>query len=132
MKLKEKGRYLELPISGLKIKKLIFDGFLTVVFDDQEESYLEFHSALKVMQYNQTMDLYPNNKDTLMLFYDHFSQTIKEAKADKKGNLWVRFENGTEIAVEDGPYENWHYTKKSLINQLDSLSVHGGVGRTIY
>lgn len=132
MKLKEKGKYLELPLSGTNIKKLIYDGFLTMVFDDEEESYLEFHSEWKVYQYNQEKVINPKSKEGLIFFYDQFGQTIKEAKADKYGVLFIEFENGTKITVEDGPYENWHYTKRSKANKLDNLYVHGGVGRTTY
>lgn len=132
MKLKQKGRYFELPIVGWTIKKIIFDGLLTLVFDDQEESYLQLHSTFKVTQYNQTKDISPRDKDGLTIFYDHYEQTIKDAKADGDGNLWLTFDNGTEITVEDGPFENWHYTKKNLTNPMDSLHVHGGIGQTVF
>ncbi|MBI1288108.1 MAG: hypothetical protein GC178_11100 [Flavobacteriales bacterium] len=132
MKLKQKGRYFELPIVGQTIKKIIFDGLLTLVFDDQEESHLKLHSTFKVTQYNQTVEINPGDKDALTVFYDNYGQSIKDAKADGEGNLWLTFDNGTEITLEDGPYENWHYTKRNLINPMDSLNVHGGVGRTVH
>jgi hypothetical protein len=132
MKLKEKGKYLELPIIGTKIKKLIYDGFLTIVFNDDEESYLGFHADLNICQYNQEKIVDLKSKECLTFLYDQFGQTITEAKADKFGVLFIEFENGTKITVEDGPYENWHYTKRSKGNKIDCLYVHGGVGRTTY
>lgn len=130
MKLAQKGCYFELPIIGLSIKKIVFDGLMTLVFNDPEESFLDLHSTFKVTQFNQTNNIHPRAKDALTLFYDHFDEKIKDAIADKHGNLWVTFENGTQISVEDGPYENWHYTKRDLTKRKSSLYVHGGVGRT--
>ena len=132
MRLKQKGQYYELPIIGLTIKKIVYDGMLTLVLDDQEEGWLQLHSIFKVTQYNQTRDINPKDKEGITFFYDQYGQPIKDAIADKQGNLWLTFENGTEIKVEDGPYENWHYTKKNLASPMDGLYVHGGVGQTIF
>lgn len=106
MKLKEVGKYFELPIDGLKIKEIIFNGMVIIVFNDKENSYLEFNSDFNVTQYNQAKKISSCDKESLSLLYDHFNQLIKEAKADRHGNLWLTFSNGTEIHVEDGPYEN--------------------------
>ncbi len=132
MRLKEKGRFLELPIIGLTIKEVVYDGLIRVVFNDDEESYLEFHSEFRVHQYNQEKTIKPNSEASLVFFYHQFGQTIIEAKADKFGVLWIKFENSMEIIVEDGPYENWHYTKINKANKIDNLCMHGGVGRTTY
>jgi hypothetical protein len=126
MKLKQRGRYLELPIVGLKVKKILFDGLLTVFLNDEEESFLEFHSTFKVTKHNQTRDIDPRAKDGLIVFHDLIGETIKEAVTDK-GVLWLTFGNETEICVEDGPFENWHYTKRM---GSDTLFVHGGIGKT--
>jgi Family of unknown function (DUF6188) len=132
MKLRQKGRYLQLPVVGVTIKKILFDGMLTIFLDDPEESFFQFHSILKVAEYNQTRDIDPRSKDGLILFHGLLGQKIKEAKTDGHGSLILAFANDVEIVVEDGPYENWHYIRKSLISPTDSLYVHGGVGRTIY
>ena len=47
MKPKESGDYFELPILGLKIEKFIFTGLLTLVFNDEENSYLDIHSSFR-------------------------------------------------------------------------------------
>jgi len=132
MELKKKGKYLELPVSGLCIKQIIYNGLLRLVFNDPEKSYLDLHNNFIVEQYNQERKLHPNQKESLVFFYDHFGEEIKETLADTEGNLWISFVNGTKITVEDGPYENWHYTKRNLINKRDSLYIHGGVGSTVH
>lgn len=132
--LKEKGRYYELPIIGLKIKKIVYEGLLQLVFNDSEESFLDLHGEFIIQKYNQNFTLTPKDKDALILFYDLFNAkvTIKEAKADKSGRLFLTFENGFELTVEDGPFENWHFTKINKQIPKNNLYVHGGVGKTIF
>jgi hypothetical protein len=132
MLLPEKGRYYQLPIAGLEIKKLVYDGLLRIVFNDQEQSYLDLHGEFEITQHNQKSILSPKSKEALLLFYNLFGVPIKDAKADKFGRLFLRFDNGLEIIVEDGLYENWHYTKIDAKNPKDNLFVHGGVGKTIF
>jgi hypothetical protein len=114
MKLKLRGRNFELPIIGLRIKKIIFFGSLTLVFSDEEESCLMLEWYFKVTQYSQTKTLDPWSKEGFAFFHDHCSCTIKEAKADRRGNLWLTFDNGSEMVVEEGMNENWQYIKKNL------------------
>jgi len=134
MVLKEKGRYYELPIEGNKIEKIIYDGLLSIVFNDADESSLNLHGEFEIKQYNQAITLLPKDKEALALFYDLFNSEvqIKEPKADKHGRLFLTFDNGFELAVEDGPYENWHFTKIDKQNPKNSLHVHGGVGKKIF
>jgi len=130
LKLKEKGRYYELPIVGLKVVGIHYNGRLKVVFNDKEGSSLDLHGPFKITQYNQTIEYIPTSKDALILLYDLFGVIIKEAIADKEGCLFLVFENQLEITFEDGPYENWHYTKRNINRPQEYLYVHGGVGRT--
>lgn len=132
MKLKEKGKYFELPIIGNQIKTILYDGFIRIYFNTSEESYLDFHSGFIVNRFNQSQTLNPTSKEALIFFFDYFREIIKDARASKTGELYILFENNTEIVVEDGPYENWHFTLKSQHNKNQNLFVHGGVGSTYY
>ncbi|QCK16479.1 hypothetical protein [Mangrovivirga cuniculi] len=60
MELKKKGRYLELPIGGLCIEQIVFDGLLRLVFNDREKSFLDLHNDFIVDQFNQESKLHPN------------------------------------------------------------------------
>ncbi|WNG43842.1 hypothetical protein F0U60_06820 [Archangium minus] len=51
---------------------------------------------------------------------------IVSARADRHGQLRISFEDGRELFVPDGPFENWHYTND------EGLTVHGGVGRCVF
>jgi len=96
-------------------------------FNDPEESYLEIHSVFKVTRHEQSQTLQPSGTETLLFFAECIGTVIDKAQAFKNGELCIRFENGPEIHVEDGPFENWHYTKiKGHFN--DGLRVHGGMG----
>jgi hypothetical protein len=132
MKLKEVGRYLELPIIGTKLKAITYDGRLTLVFDDAALSYLELHGPFKVSRFNQEYQLHPGSKEALSAFHDLFHVAIQNAKCDRSGGLFLSFEDGTSVIVEDGPYENWHYTRREPLKHSEVIQVHGGVGRTTF
>ncbi len=131
MNLKQKGKNWELPIIDCQIRKIVFDGFITIVFNDVYQSYLEFHSSFIVKRYDQEEKFTIRSKETLILFYEHFERNSKitEAIAYKNGCLLLKFDDNTELFVDDGPYENWHFT--SIKPNNDHLFVHGGVG-TVY
>ena len=91
MKLKEKGRFYELPIEGVRIKEIIHSGLITLVFNDADSSCLDLYGNLEITRYNQTDILNPRDKEAFLLFYDLFEVCIKEAKADKQGRLSITF-----------------------------------------
>ena len=106
-------------------------GFLRIKFDDINESFIDFHSEFIITRFNQTKKLKPTEKEAIEFFFDHFGELIKEARAAKTGELYIVFDNGTELVVEDGPYENWHFTQINKSNK-NHIFIHGGVGRTVY
>ncbi len=126
-RLEEKGRYYKLPIEENRIKEIIYSGLITLVFNDADSSYLDIHGNFEITRYNQTTTISPRDKEALLLFYDLFKVSVKEAKADEQGRIFILFENGFELTMmEVGPFETWHYTKKL------GLHVHGGSGRLIF
>jgi hypothetical protein len=131
MQLKEKGRYFELPVAGLKIASIIYTGLLRLVLNDANNSFIDLHGDFEIIRHNQKNILSPRSKDALMLFYDLFGVMIKDAKADKYGGLFITFENGFELTVDDGPFENWHFTSINALNPKKSIYFHGGVGKTV-
>ena len=44
----------------------------------------------------------------------------------------IQLKNKIELEVEDGPYENWHFSLIDGQNKNNNLSVHGGIGRTTW
>jgi Family of unknown function (DUF6188) len=132
VRLIKSGTGYELPIIGLTIKQILFNGFTTIYFNDDEESWLDFHSEFKVDDSNQRSTVSPRDKQAFQLFFDLMTHSIVKAIGDN-GYLFLTFSNGTKLTVEDGPYENWHYTKITISdNKKNCLHVHGGVGRIIF
>ncbi len=133
-KLKEKGQYYELPIEGYKIKKMLFSGIMHIIFDDKHESYLDFCYEFKIQKYNQTNVLKSNTFETLALFYDLWNEqtAIKEAKADKEGFLFLTFENGFEISVENQPCNNWQFTTRDAENKNNNVSAYNCCGSVCF
>ncbi|MCR5887836.1 DUF6188 family protein [Hymenobacter sp. J193] len=130
MKVREVGKYYELPIIGLQINGVQFDGLPRLIFNDAEKSYLDIHGPFVLTRYGQESQLKPRSKEAWSVWYDLFRTEIKSALADRKGSLFLVFTNGWELRVEDGPYENWHYTKQNVHNVRETLTMHGGVGHT--
>ena len=133
LRLKERGRYYELPIEGARIKEIIYSGLITVVFNDADSSYLELHGNFEIIRYNQKSTISPRDKEAFLLFYDLFSICVKEAKADRQSRLSITFENDFELTMNEvGPFEAWHFTKINSASSGSSLHVHGGSGKLIF
>jgi hypothetical protein len=130
MELARRGRYLVLPISGEHIVA-VEDG-ITVRFSDTAGSTLEVRgeTTLRLASDPSTM---LRTREPGAHFAKLIGVPIREACAHpRRGELQILFEDGSELVVEDGPYENWHYTKVNPDRRNDVLRVHGGIGRTTY
>lgn len=65
----------------------------------------------------------------MLLFYDllNAGTLVREAEADKDGQLFILFSDGTEIAVaEDSQY--WQFTRHSMRRPGTNESISGGLG----
>lgn len=129
-KLKQIGKYFELPIIGCKVSACIFHGRICLKFNDKESSTLDIDGEFRMIQFGQEKIFDPTSKESWVSMLDLFGAEVKSAKADAKGWLYVEFDNKNEIVIEDGPFENWHFTKK--YENKDPLYVHGGIGRTTF
>jgi hypothetical protein len=49
---------------------------------------------------------------------------VLEAKYRRWSNLTIRFDDGGQLYIPDGPFENWHFRKMGL-------HVVGGCGRVV-
>jgi hypothetical protein len=129
MELGRRGKYLLLPLSGEQI--VAVDDGVTARFSDAS-STLHVHGEV-------TMRL-ASDPSTLVRAHGlgaHVNPLIgvpiREALArDRRGELLIFFEDGSELVVEDGPFENWTYIKVNPDRRRDTLRVYGGVGRTTY
>jgi Family of unknown function (DUF6188) len=120
------AKFILIAIKGHKIKKLNYAGFTRLIFDDEFESYLEIHSEFKITKFNQIFTIQPIGKEALMTFFELINIPINVIRVYNSGELFISFDNETELFVEDGPSENWHFT--SIKPNNNNLFIHGGMG----
>ena len=84
--MKFKGKFIEIPLEGHRIKEITYSGLLRIKFDDINENFIDFHSEFIVTRFNQTKKIKPTEKEAVEFFFDHFGELIKEAKAAKTGS----------------------------------------------
>jgi hypothetical protein len=127
MELGRRGKYLLLPISGERI--VAVDDGITVRFSDPG-STLEVRGEITLCLASD-----PPTRTRAPGLGRHVEPLlgipIREARAHpRRGELLISFEDGSELVVEDGPYENWSYGKVDPERPGKALRVYGGVGRT--
>jgi hypothetical protein len=127
--LERRGRYLLLPLSGEHITAV--DGGVTARFSDGT-STLHVHGDV-VLRLASDPSTPVRTKGLGAPTNPLIGVPIREALArDRRGELLVCFEDGSELVVEDGPFENWQYIKVNPDRPRDTLRVNGGVGRTTF
>lgn len=130
-KIKEKrDRYL-LPLEGVVITGIDTRNFLGFDLAMAGESLpkwaIEINNDFELTRFNQTTNRSPLDKETLKMAIDLIGLSVKKAEGYKDGALYLELEDGTEMYVPDGPYENWHLM---LVHQerIKNTWVVGGVG----
>jgi uncharacterized protein DUF6188 len=130
MELARRGKYLLLPLSGEHI--VAVDGGTTARFSDVAGSTLEIRGEMTV-RFGPDPSTPRRTRDSGPPLTQLIGVPIRAARAHpRRGELLISFEDGSELVVEDGPYENWHYTKIDPARRADVLRVHGGAGMTSY
>jgi len=127
--LKPKGRYYELPLAGSKIRSIVYNGALRLIFGEFEESYLNLLGRFEVKRHGYAAFLLPKSKEGLLLFFDLLNAevAVQEARADKEGRLFLTFADKTEVMIA-GPDEYWDFTRHSSQAPSANGSVSGGLG----
>ena len=124
--LERSGKYFLLPLKYFEISDVVWDGLVTLLFNDPKNSQLDIHGEFLVGS-DEVFERYSPRSEWIENVLESFiGVEIKVAKANSKGYLFITFADKREIIVEDGPFENWHYTN------TDKIFVHGGVGRLTY
>lgn len=113
-----------LPLDGHALADVQGEGRFILVFDDPAKSRLAIHGPFSIGSGEQR-DLYePPLPDWVRNVLQSLAGvTIESARFNRASHLRIRFADGRELEVPDGPFENWHYSN----NQ--GVVLHGGVGR---
>ncbi len=118
-----RGLHHSLPLARSVIADVPEDLGLLAKFDQPEGSALRLDGPFIVLTGDVRDEFAPPFaawvRDILLSMV---GVPIRLAKYGRTGVLRVVFEDGRELQVPDGPFENWHF-------ESPSLQVHGGVGR---
>lgn len=126
-KLKAVGRYFELPLIGSKVVGIIINGKIRLSFNNILEDFLDIDGEFRIVRHGRDLVYTPNLKEAWTESLNLFNQEIVKALT-LNGMLELTFSDRTELIIEDGPYENWHYKKQ--YGKSKFFWVHGGVGQT--
>jgi hypothetical protein len=130
MKVEDNGKYYFLPIGG-KTVDMKAEQLTSFVFaDDDYDLTLELHGDFKVNfdGDEQTFKIVEDFHTSILPLF--INATIDNAKANRYGWLFLKFSDGRELIVEDGPYENWHFYVRRKNENLALIHLGGGVGST--
>jgi len=121
--LKRKGKNWLIPIQGNSVIGVCIGGSFRLDFEDSR--FIEINSEFRYRLYQNEDMITVFNLDEARKLVELFQSTVIEAIAFHTGELFLSFDNGIELYVEDGPYENWHF-----YGDLTS-TIHGGIGRLV-
>jgi hypothetical protein len=113
-----------LPLNGHSLRDVVGQGRFKLCFDDTVESCLQLDGTFIISTGGEANEFAPPFphwvRDVILSLV---GVRIESARYDRESNLQIKFADGRELSVRDGPYENWHY-----LNNIGA-SLHGGVGR---
>lgn len=125
----QRGKYYVLPFEGAQIEQINFSGSIRLVFDVSVRNYLDLTGKFRISNHSTGGELSLDSKQALLFFYDLYAAgiTIKEAKADKDGRLYLTFSNNVEL-VMDGASECWACCGPSKQKPQQTHCFSGGLG----
>jgi hypothetical protein len=115
-----------LPLEGACIVDVRGAGRFDLVFDDADGGVLSLHGPFELRTGDQVDTYAPPCPDWVRdLLLGLVGVRIETARHRTIGSLRIQFEDGRELTVPDGPYENWVYADRG------GRRLHGGVGRVV-
>jgi len=114
-----------IPLEGHAISNVEGDARFVLVFDDPLQSRMYLDGSFSIGTQNERDVFDPPCEDWVRdVLLSLAGVKISAASYNSQSYLRISFEDGRDLSVDDGPYENWHYTNSS------GTCIHGGVGRT--
>jgi hypothetical protein len=113
-----------LPLDRARIVEVRGAGRFELVFDDPACSVLSLHGSFELRSGEQVLAYEPPCPDTVCdVLQTLVGVRIEAARYRRNSTLRIQFEDGRDLTVPDGPFENWHYANQR------GARLHGGVGR---
>jgi len=114
-----------IPLAGHALADVEGSARPELVFDDEARSRLWLEGPFSLHTAAERGDLFqPPCPDWVRdVLLSLLRVKVIDARYNRNGTLRVTFEDGRCLTVDDGPYENWHYSN------ANGDRIHGGVGR---
>jgi|SRR5579864_1308549 len=113
-----------LPLHGHAVSDVTGTGRFVLFFDDPAQSRLSLDGSFQIRVDNETQEYTPLNPDWVRdVLLSFVGVRVNSARYNRRSRLIIRFSDDRELIIDDGPFENWHYSNSS------GLSLHGGVGK---
>lgn len=114
-----------LPLMGHAMHDVTGEGRFTLWFDNPAKGRLLLAGPFNVVASGERITFEPPCPEWVRsVLLSLCAIQISGSRFTRTSQLFLKFADGRELRVEDGPFENWHYSDDS------GLSIHGGVGRT--
>lgn len=115
-----------IPLAGHAVTDVQRESRFELAFNDKSKSRLWLEGPFRLHTGDDAGGLFEPPcpawvRDVLLSFV---GVKIISARFGRNSRLQLTFQDGRQLTVDDGPYENWHYSN------ADGLRIHGGVGRT--
>ena len=134
-KIKEKGKFYSLPFEGFQISGIDMRDFLGLELTEEGSSrpmfVIDINLNFELTRFNQSETLAPNDYAVVKKMIDLIGLKIKKSESSKTGDLYLTFDDGTEIKVPDAEYESWHINTIRQERIKDTWII-GGVGMTSF
>ena len=113
-----------LPLVGYALRDVEGDHRFHLKFDDRAESCLFLEGPFHLSAGGATDEFVPPHAEWVRdVLLSLAGVPVEDARYDRQSNLRIKFADGRELFVRDGPFENWHYSNSA------GTRLHGGVGR---
>lgn len=119
--LERKGKHWKIPIVGESVTGVYIGDYFRLNFE--ESKWIDIEGDFKLLTRGQESLIQKISLNDARKLIDLLHMKVTDSTACYSGELLLEFNNGMEIVVEDGPFENWHF--------YDNLrtAVHGGIGK---
>ncbi|WP_437634229.1 DUF6188 family protein [Sorangium sp. So ce854] len=111
-------------MAGHALRDVEGDGRFHLEFDDSAESCLFLEGPFCLSAGGEAEEFVPPHAEWVRgVLLSLVGVRVESARYGRNSGLRIKFADGRELFVPDGPFENWHYSNST------GTRLHGGVGR---
>ncbi|WP_438016944.1 DUF6188 family protein [Sorangium sp. So ce315] len=111
-----------LPVAGHALRDVEGDGRFCLEFDDAAESCLFIEGPFFLSAGGEVEGFVPPHAEWVQdVLLSLIGVRVEFARYDRNSSLRIKFADGRELFVPDGPFEDWHYSNNT------GTRLHGGL-----